>query len=46
LAYNLRIPGVAGFSLSSYVSAEEICDWTGKREAELKVAERTFHPRE
>ena len=26
-------------SLSKYISAEEACDWTGKREAELRVAE-------
>jgi hypothetical protein len=31
---------VAGFSLSNYISAKEICDWTGKREAELRIAER------
>ena len=31
---------VAGFSLSNYISAEEACDWTGKREAELRVAEK------
>ena len=31
---------VAGFSLSNYISAEEVCDWTGKREAELRVAEK------
>ena len=31
---------VAGFSLSNYISAEEACDWTGKREAELRDAER------
>jgi hypothetical protein len=30
---------VSGFSLSNYISAEEACDWTGKREAELRVAE-------
>jgi hypothetical protein len=29
----------AGFSLSIYFSTEEVCDWTGKREAELRVAE-------
>ena len=26
-------------SLSKYISEEEACDWTGKREAELSVAE-------
>ena len=31
---------VAGFSLSNYISAEEACDWTGKREAELRVSGR------
>jgi hypothetical protein len=30
---------VVGFSLSNYINAEEVCDWTGKREAELRVAE-------
>jgi hypothetical protein len=30
---------VAGFSLSNYISAEEVCDWTGKREVELRIAE-------
>jgi hypothetical protein len=30
---------IAGFSLSNYVTAEEACDWTGKREVELIVAE-------
>jgi hypothetical protein len=29
---------VAGFSLPNYFSAEEVCDWTGKKEEELKVA--------
>ena len=24
---------------TNYISAEEVCDWTGKREAELRVAE-------
>jgi hypothetical protein len=33
-----RWSGIAGFSLSDYISAEEVCDWTGKREAELRVA--------
>jgi hypothetical protein len=32
--------GVAGFSLSNFISAEEACVWTGKREAEQRVAER------
>jgi hypothetical protein len=31
---------VAGFSLSYYISAEEVCDWTGVMEAGLRVAER------
>ena len=30
---------VAGFSLSNYIRAAIACDWTGKREAELRVAE-------
>jgi hypothetical protein len=30
---------VAGFSLSNYINAEEAYDWTGKREAELRVVE-------
>jgi hypothetical protein len=30
---------VVGFSLSNYISAEEACDWTEKKEAELRVAE-------
>ena len=32
-------PTVAGFSLSNYISAGEVCDWVGKREIELRVAE-------
>ena len=36
--------GVAEFSLSNYISAEEACGWTGKREAALRVAEtEQFH---
>ena len=31
---------VTGFFLSSYISAEEACDWTWKREAGLRLAER------
>ena len=34
-----QLPPVAGFSLSNYISVENVCDWTGKREAELRVAE-------
>lgn len=32
---------VIGVSFSNYITihAEEACDWTGKREAELRVAE-------
>ena len=33
---------VAGFSLSNYIKIlvqQEACDWTGKREEELRVAE-------
>jgi hypothetical protein len=30
---------VPRFSLSNYIGAEEACDWTGKREAEPRVAE-------
>ena len=30
---------VAGFSLSNYISAEEACDWTGKREVQFRGAE-------
>ena len=33
---------MAGFSLSNYIKIlvqQEACDWTGKREAELRVAE-------
>jgi hypothetical protein len=30
---------VAGFSLSNYISVAEACDWTEKREVELRVAE-------
>ena len=29
---------VPGFSLCSYINAEEVCDWTGKREVEIRVA--------
>ena len=38
---------VAGFSLynfHNYISAEEACDWTGKREVELRVAETESIP--
>jgi hypothetical protein len=28
---------VAEFSLSNYISAEEVCDWTGKGEEGLRV---------
>ena len=31
---------VTGFSLSNYISAEEACDWTGKRVAEMGSQER------
>jgi hypothetical protein len=31
---------VAEFSLSNYIKAEEVCNWTGKREVELRVGER------
>jgi hypothetical protein len=31
---------ITEFSLYNYIIAEEACDWTGKREAELRVAER------
>jgi hypothetical protein len=30
---------VTGFSLSNYIIAEEVCDWTGKREVELRVSD-------
>jgi hypothetical protein len=30
---------VAGFSQTNDISAEEYCDWTGKREVERRVAE-------
>ena len=30
---------VTGFSLSNNISAEEVCNWTRKREVELKIAE-------
>ena len=33
---------MAGFSLSNYIKIlvqQEACDWTGKREAELRVGE-------
>ena len=33
---------LTGFSLSNYIKIlvqQEACDWTGKREAELRVAE-------
>jgi hypothetical protein len=30
---------VVGCFLSNYISAEEVCDWTGRREMELRVAE-------
>jgi hypothetical protein len=29
----------AGFSLFNSISVEEACDWTGKRDEELRVAE-------
>ena len=29
----------AGFFLSNYISAEEACDYTGKRKVEVRVAE-------
>jgi hypothetical protein len=38
--WSIYTRGVTGFSLSNYISAEEVCDWAGKREAELRVAER------
>jgi hypothetical protein len=31
---------IAGFFLSNYISAEEVCNWTGIRELELRVGER------
>jgi hypothetical protein len=34
-----QVMDVTGVSLSNYVSAEEVFDWTGKREAALRVAE-------
>ena len=40
---------VAGFSLSNYIKIlvqQEACDWTGKREAELRVAETEHLRRE
>jgi hypothetical protein len=33
----LAVSPVAGFSLSNYISAEEACDWTGKREVGLRL---------
>ena len=30
--------------MSNYISAEEVCDWTEKMEAELRVAERGSVP--
>ena len=40
---DLLTENVAGFSLSNYIKIlvqQEACDWTGKREADLRVAER------
>jgi hypothetical protein len=37
------LSSVVGFSLSNYIKIlvqQEACDWTGKREAALRVAER------
>ena len=37
------LSSVVGFSLSNYIKIlvqQEACDWTGKREADLRVAER------
>jgi hypothetical protein len=36
---------VARFSLSNFISVEEACDWTGKREAELSDAETAYQER-
>jgi hypothetical protein len=35
---------VGEFSLSNYISAEEVCDCTGKRGTKLRVAERGSIP--
>jgi hypothetical protein len=37
IRWDLIVFYIAGFSLSNYISAEEVCDW-GKREMELIVA--------
>jgi hypothetical protein len=37
---------MAGFSLSNYIKIlvqQEACDWTGKREVELRVARTESH---
>jgi hypothetical protein len=31
---------VTGIFLSNYINAEEVCDWTGKREVKLRVSGR------